>query len=327
MSKCIGCGVTLQNINSEELGYTKKEDSNYCVRCFRIKHYHDYRLVDKKNSDYISILKMINKTNELVILVIDLFNINKDIELIGKYLNNDILLVLTKRDILPLSIYDTNLENYFNNYNLNIIDKVIISSKKNYNFDLLYSKIRKYKKNDVYVVGFTNAGKSTMINKMIYNYTNKDSFITTSFLPSTTLNTIEIELEDFKLIDTPGLLDEGNIINYVDINKLQTIIPNNEIKPKTYQIKSKQSIIVDDLLRVDVDNINSLTFYMSNKLDFIRIYKDSDKLINLKKHVLDVDDNMDIVINGLGFIKVVKKANIILYTLDNVLVYTRKNLI
>ena len=111
------------------------------------------------------------------------------------------------------------------------------------------------------------------------------------------------------------------------MSRLKRIIPNNEIKPKTYQIKTKQSIIVEDLIRLDVIENNSLTFYMSNNLEFLRIYKENDKLNNLKKHILNVDDNNDIVINGLGFIKVVKKAKIIVYTLDNVDVYARKSLI
>lgn len=327
MNKCIGCGANLQNEFKDKVGYTRNLDSKYCERCFRIKNYNDYKLVDKTNEDYIPILENISKTDSLVVLVVDLFNISKDLELISKYLNNKVLLVLTKRDILPLSVYDKNINEYFNNYKLNVIDKVIISSKNNYNFDLLYSKIKKYKTDNVYVIGFTNAGKSSMINKLIYNYSDKESNITTSFLPSTTLNTIEIELDDFKLIDTPGLLDKGNIIDYVEVNRLKKIIPSSEIKPKTYQIKTKQSIIVEDLLRVDVDNNNSLTFYVSNNLEFLRIYKESDKLTNLKKHIIDVDDDNDIVINGLGFIKVVKKSQIIIYTLDNVDVYTRKSLI
>ena len=40
-------------------------------------------------------------------------------------------------------------------------------------------------------------------------------------------------LDDFKLIDTPGLLDEGNIIDYIEVSRLKRIIPNNEIKPNT----------------------------------------------------------------------------------------------
>ena len=298
MNKCEGCGIILQSIYPNELGYTKHLDAPLCERCFRIKNYHDYKLVNKTNNDYVPILNNINKTDSLVVLVIDLFNISKNIEIISKYLNNKILLVLTKRDILPKSIYDVNLLKYFDNYNLNIVDKIIISSKNNYNFDLLYNKINKYKtNNDVYVVGFTNAGKSTMINKLIYNYSDKASNITTSILPSTTLNT------------------------------LKKITPSKEIKPVVYQIKVDQTIIIEDLFRIDIPANNNLTFYLANDLEYTRVYKQTDKLNNLHKHVLDIDSKNDIVINGLGFIKVSNKTSVTIYTLDNVDVFVRKSLI
>ena len=161
MCRCTGCGVELQNIDRDVLGYTSNLGNNLCERCFRINNYNEYKTVVKSNQDFINILENINKTNDLVVLVVDLFNINKNLEEISKYVSNDILLVLTKRDILPKSCYDKKLLEYFSDYNLNIIDSIIISSVKNYNFDLLYSKILNNKKsNNVYVVGFTNAGKS-----------------------------------------------------------------------------------------------------------------------------------------------------------------------
>lgn len=324
MCKCIGCGVNLQNIDESIIGYTDTLDNMLCKRCFRIRNYNEYKLVVKDNLDYINILNNINKTNDLVILVVDLFNINKSLEDIKKYINNDILLVLTKRDILPRSCYDKKLMDYFDNYKLNIVDKIIISSKKNYNFDELYNKINKYKKGlDVYVVGFTNSGKSSMINKIIYNYTNNKSMITTSNLPSTTIDSIKIKINDsLNIIDTPGLLDEGDIINYVDSNTLKRIIPSKEIKPITYQIKGKQKILIDDLVSLQLEDTN-ITIYMSNKLDIKRVYnKDCDF-----KEELHIEDNSDLVISGLGFIKFKNKCDIKFYAIDGVEVYTRKSLI
>lgn len=329
MCKCNGCGVILQDENKDLLGYTINLNNKLCERCFRIRNYNDYKFVVKDNNDFINILNDVNTTNDLVVLVVDLFNINKNLEDISKYLNNDILLVLTKRDILPKSCYDKKLIEYFNNYNLNIVDTVIVSSIKNYNFDELYEKINAYKKSkNVYVVGFTNSGKSTMINKILYNYSNNDTVITTSNLPSTTIDSIEVVVnDDLKLIDTPGLLDCGDIVEFIDSETLKRIIPNKELKPITYQIKDKQSILIDDLVRVDIIDKTSLTLYISNKLEINRIYNDNDKLKHLKKHELLVEDDSDIVVQGLGFIKVTNKSKIILYTKDGVRVFVRKNLI
>ena len=329
MNKCIGCGSILQDIDSNKEGYTRNINNELCERCFRIKNYSDYKLISKDNNEFIDILSNIGKKDDLVVLVVDIFNIPKNLDYISKYINNKILLVLTKRDILPLSVYDVNLTNYFNRYKLNIVDTVIISSMKNYNFDLLLDKINQYKNSrDVYVVGFTNAGKSTMINKILYNYTDKRPVITTSMLPSTTIDSIEIEINDnLTLIDTPGLLDENNIIDCIDIKTMKKMVPTKEIKPKTYQIKAKQSLFIDDLVRIDTEDDNSLTFYISNLFEIERVFKDTDKLKELVKHELEVSDNSDIVINGLGFIKVVHASKIIVYTLSNVDVYVREALI
>lgn len=327
MSKCIGCGVTLQTNNEEEIGYTLNPNNTMCERCFRIRNYNDYKFVIKDNNDYINILKSIN-SNDLVILVVDLFNISKNFIDISKYINNKILLVLTKRDILPKSCNDEKFIEYFRQYNLNIIDSVVISSNKNYNLDTLYEKINNYKtSNSVYVVGFTNSGKSTLINKIIYNYSNLDTKITTSNLPSTTIDSIEVKIsEDLTLIDTPGLIDDKDIINFIDAKTLKKIIPTKEIKPITYQIKSNQTIIIDDLVRLDVVDNNNITIYMSNNLDIKRVYKDTNELKNLNRYELDVEDNTDIVIQGLGFIKFTKRSKVVLYTKECG-VYTRKSLI
>lgn len=329
MCKCIGCGVLLQNEDSNALGYTRNILNKFCERCFRINNYNDYKFVVKDNADFINILTDINKTNDLVVLVVDLFNINKNIEDINKYIKNNILLVLTKRDLIPKSCYDKKLIKYFSNYNLNIIDTVIVSSINNYNFDTLYDKILKYKNSsNVYFVGYTNSGKSTLINKIIYNYSDISSMITTSSLPNTTIDTISIKLSnELTLIDTPGLLDNFDIINHIDPSLIKKVIPTNEIKPATYQIKCFQSIFLDDLLRIDfLSNLN-VTFYISNKININRVYKNTSNLANLKKYEFELLKDQDIVIQGLGFIKFASEGKVILYLNEYTRVFIRKSLI
>jgi ribosome biogenesis GTPase A len=329
MNKCQGCGSVLQCENPNLDGYSKKIDNVLCERCFRIKNYNDYKKVIKTNNDFMPIINNISTTGDLVVLLVDLFSIPKSLDSIINNLNNDILLVLTKRDILPLSIYDERLIEYFNGLSNRIVDTVICSSKKNLNIDEVMDKIYEYKhSNDVYVVGYTNAGKSTMINKILYNYTEKEPMITTSLLPSTTIDAITIEINDsLTLIDTPGLLEEGNILELVDANLLKKIVPRKELKPITYQLKDKQSIIVDSILKIDNEDVNNITLFFSNELEIERSFKKRDLVSNLEMHTLNVDEKEDIVISGLGFIKVMKKGVFHIYTLPGVLVYTRKSFI
>lgn len=324
MTKCNGCGSVLQNTNETKEGYTKDLKNNLCERCFRITNYSDYKMVPRTNDDFIDILKEIDKTKDLVVLVVDLLNISNNLDIIKKYISNDILLVLSKRDLLPKDVYEAKFLDYLN---IKCLDKIIISSKTNYNLDLLMEKINNYKKsNNVYIVGITNAGKSSLINKIIYNYSKLERFITTSNLPSTTLSTIEIKLNDnLTLIDTPGIIDDKNIINYVDSKDIKKIIPKRQIKPITYQIKTKQTLIIEDYLRLDLDN-NNITLFMAD-LKIERFYKETDLLLNLEKHTIKTTPNMDIVITGFGFIKVTKSSLITIYTIKGVEVYTRKSLI
>ncbi|MEG2609917.1 MAG: GTPase [Bacilli bacterium] len=327
--KCAGCGATLQFYNDALEGYVKEdiyETSTNCERCFRIKNYGDYKSVVKDNKTFINIIKSIDK-KDLVVLVMDLFNLPENLDIITKNISNPILLVLTKRDLLPKIIYEDRLLAYVENYHLNYLDKLVVSSNKNYNFDKLIDEIKYHKTtNKVYVVGFTNAGKSTLINKLIYNYTDSVANITTSMLPSTTLNSIEIKFNDnMTLIDTPGLLSEGSIENVVDIKTLKKIVPKKEIRPITYQVKVEQWIVIEDLLKLNLKN-NNITIFMSNTLNISRYFKDK-PIENLKEIDIKIGRNEDLVINGLGFIKFTKPETIHLSLLPGVTYFTRISLV
>ena len=197
--------------------------------------------------------------------------------------------------------------------------------------DLLYKKIRKYQKSEnVYVVGFTNAGKSSLISKFIKNYGNGDVNLTVSPLPSTTLNKVIIPLDDkITLIDTPGIIDNTNIINFVDKKLYKKLNSKREIKPRTYQLSKNQCLLIGDLVRIDYieGDRNSLTFYIPNEIKIKRVNIKGEKLHDLSYLPLDVKYEEDVCINGLGFIKIVSRCKINLYVNKDVLVFTRKNMI
>lgn len=311
MSKCLGCGI---NINS----------NNLCERCFRIKHYNDYKKVDQASIDFECIKSNITK-DDLVVLVVDLLNIPNDFDMV-KDIKSNIILALTKFDLMPNNNEERYIK-YFNRYNLNIIDTIIISSLKNYNLDSLYSSIKNnLKSNNVYFIGYTNAGKSSLINKLIYNYTSYDSFITTSSMPNTTLGTISIKLDDFTLIDTPGIVDNKNITNYLESKQIKKISAAQKIKPITYQIQGTQFIKIDDFIALEVSD-NNIIIYMPNNLKIDRYYKKIDILEKLNKNVISIESVCDLVIPGLGFIKVLKPGTITLYKEDKVGFFLRDNII
>lgn len=325
MTKCVGCGAILQDIDVNKEGYTRNLDNELCERCFKIRHYNEYKFVDKSNDYYLDIIKKIEKTNDLVVLVTDFLNTSSLNDLDIK---NPILLVLSKRDLIPRHLDENKLLNSIKT-DLNVVDKVIVGSKNNYNLDLLFSKINKYKTSkNVYVAGYTNAGKSTLINKLVKNYGDNDTTITTSILPSTTLDLIDVKInEDLIIVDTPGLLDEGSIILNSEGDLLNKILPKREIKPSVIQVKVDQTILVSDVFRIDVTKGTNLIFYISNDLKLERLYKETARLGELFMSEFDVKAGSDIVIKGLGFIKSTSDCNVKIYIDKNVNVSVRTSII
>ena len=330
--KCLGCGVELQDENMLLDGYTVNLENDLCQRCFRLKNYGEYQATTKTNEEYQQILEAVGKTKDLVVYVTDVLNVEQDLYDIRKFLPNKILLVLNKRDVIPKSVKDEKLIQYFKDKYDFFNDIVVVSCEKNMNIDHLLNRIKFFQvTKQVYVVGHTNAGKSSLINKLIKNYSDSKQELTISPLPSTTLNLINIEINDYlTIIDTPGLIDEGSITNYVDNELLKIITPKKEIKTKTYQLRIGQSIIIGDLVRIDyVDGEkNSFTLYISNDIKTKRIISSRhDDLKNLAKRTYQLPFNQDIVIKGLGFIKVVNRGVVDIYLNQRVETFLRDNLI
>ena len=322
MNKCIGCGSILQDTDKNKDGYVLDINDKLCQRCFRIRYYNEYKNTIRDNNDYLKILDSINN-DDLVVYVTSLLDIRLDY--IDSFKN--VIVVLTKRDILPKSVKDEKLIKYIKS-RYNPLEVIVVSSVKNYNIDYLFDILRQYKKKNIYVVGTTNGGKSTLINKLIKNYSDNDVAITSSMYPSTTLYKIEINILGLNIIDTPGLINKGSIFNYIDNNLLKKITIKKEIKPKTYQLNGNGSVLIEDLIRLDYDTKGtSMTIYVNNLVNIRFLGKDNNKLLDGKCNKFSLDNNKDIVISDLCFIKFTKNVDLNIYSNYDVLIYERDNLI
>lgn len=326
MNKCLGCGIELQDQDKNKVGYVDCLTKNLCTRCFRLSNYGEYQEVTLSNSNYQKIIDSIPK-NSLIVYVSDILSLN--LPVLDKM--GQVLLVITKRDILPKSVKDEKIVNYLKKHTSKVLDIILISSKKNYHIDTLYQMFQKYSNHqDIYLVGNTNSGKSTLLNKLISNYGEETTQkITVSMYPSTTLDKVKISLKDLTIIDTPGLLDEINITNYVEKTDLKRITPQKEIKPKSCQLKGKGSILIGNYARINYETkeSNSIVIYTSNLVNIQFASLKNETLINQTKFDFSIDKKQDIVIPGLGFIKCTNPIHITIYTLDKVIPYTRDNLI
>ncbi|MDO5568507.1 MAG: 50S ribosome-binding GTPase [bacterium] len=308
MIKCQGCGVLLQTTNPAGEGYIINIDQKVCQRCFKIINYNQCQKAFTTNREYIAILKQIPSVAN-IILVESLLTPHNLTNILKYITSKNITLVLTKKDLLPKSFKAERIIAYYQKIYPTIKNIFITSSIKNYNLEQLFTIL----KNKVYVIGYVNSGKSTFINKILTKYYNNSQQLTTSIFPSTTVNINELPINDsLTIYDTPGIIENEELIDELDIKQLKEITPKKTIKPRIYQIKNDTSILVGDYLRIDCHPITttSLIFYIAND---IKVQKISHKNLTLNNSLLyniDIDDQQDLIINPFGFIKNTSKCQL-----------------
>ena len=324
IKKCSGCGFRLQSDNPHKVGYTPDLNSNnLCQRCFKIIHYNDAKVVSLK-IDEDAILKKVNESNNHVLFLIDCLNINKKTIKLYHKIKRPKTLLISKCDIIPYSFNKNKIINWLNDYYKIDNDIIFISALKNTNISTLINYLYAKEIKVAYLLGFTNVGKSSLVNSIV-KYQDLDyKAITTSLIPNTTLDFMNIKInKDLTIIDSPGFLLDKNIYDNNDLEFIKKVNPKKFLKPITYQLKENTSVLIEDKIRIDnLENKSNLTFYLSNQLKLIKVYH-NERLKDLKYKKIDIPKNSDIVILGLGFINVKKSCKVGIYISDLSLIEVR----
>ncbi len=304
MSKCIGCGTTLQTQDPSKPGYipvsVEINKGAYCKRCHAIRHYNlDYSLdnltlmtnpdlIKERHNTYFNLLQNIKNEKALVLLMIDAMDIYTSFipkldTLIG---NNPVWILVNKSDLYPKDLKLNKIKEKIQanalKYNLDVHNIFFISSLKEKNVDLIMDRMftslnKKYPNNLIYIIGATSVGKSTFVNLVLKKYAETVDLITTSMQANTTANLIKIGVgknrlkEECYLIDTPGYLNEESVLSCAPLETLKVLVPKNFIRVKTYQLKEQQTLFLGGLASIDIDcEKASVSCYVSDKLEIHR---------------------------------------------------------
>jgi len=360
---CIGCGAVIQTNLPDALGYTPKSIFNsspetetvYCQRCFRLRHYNEIQDAFLEDDDFFRSLQEIRSQNALIVNVVDIFDFNGSIipglhRFVG---NNSVILVGNKIDVLPKSLKKTRLVQWMreraHEVGLRPIEVLLISAKKNRELDELLAAIEKCRQNrDVYVVGVTNVGKSTLINAIVKKTAGIQELITTSRFPGTTLDKIGIPLPGTAMLfDTPGIIHSGQMAHFLAKKDLKKITPNQEIKPKVYQLNAGQTLFFGGLARFDfiLGEKQGFIAYLANELIIHRTKLSNadnfyekhlggilqpvplNEKIKFRRFEFSITEPTDIVFAGLGWISVKSFANVATHVPQGVEITLRKALV
>ncbi|ADC87409.1 MULTISPECIES: ribosome biogenesis GTPase YqeH [Staphylococcus] len=361
--KCIGCGAPLQSENKNAPGYVPEHnlfrEDVICRRCFRLKNYNEVQDVGMDSEDFLNLLNGLSDRSGIIVNVVDIFDfegsfINALKRIVG---NKKIILVANKLDLLPKQINHRRVKEWLKRsakkYGLEAEEVVLISAEKGWGIEDLLTAINQNRDHeDVYIVGTTNVGKSTLINKLIELSVGEKDVVTTSRFPGTTLDMIDIPLDETSFMyDTPGIIQEHQMTHLVTEKELKTIIPKKEIKQRVYQLNESQTLFFGGLARIDYvsGGKRPLICFFSNDLNIHRtktekaneLWKNqlgdlltppnnvsNFNLKDIKAVRLETGkEKRDIMISGLGFITIDSGAKVIVRVPKNVDVVLRNSIL
>lgn len=352
--QCIGCGAVIQTEDANEAGYLPasalakglEQDNFYCQRCFRLRHYNELQDLTINDDVFLEKLSEIANDDEaLVINVVDIFDVEGSlINGLTRFVGNQpIVVVANKFDLLPKVTKENRVKHWLKQVlhqnGLVAEDVFLISATKKHTLEPLIDLIQKeVQTKNIYIVGVTNVGKSTLINQLIAYFGGEKEIITTSNHPGTTLDMIQIPLtEEHAIVDTPGIVHRTQLAHYLNREEIKQLLPSKPLKPMTFQLNSDQTIFIGAAARVDFTRGKraAFTYYVSQDAKLHRTktsgatefyekhrgellsppYKESlENFPALVSRTIQLKPNQDVAISGLGWLTVNEPVEIVIWT-------------
>ena len=308
IKKCLGCGITLQDQNEQKLGFVKDLSMDYCMRCFRLKHYHEIGKI-KFSLTNEEIIQEVNQNTGFVFFVVDVLNMYSESISLYKKITLPKMFVISKIDLLPRSISLSKIKNWLRK-TFDIKEDILFIQNKSTSAKKIMQIIAEKKEKNFYFLGLTNAGKSTLLNNILKEVETNHKEITVSEIPNTTLDFIKIPLPNKKtILDSVGFTYP---YAFEETNLIQKSVIKREIKPRTFDLKQEAILSLEDKVYVKMAERNSLTWYGSDHLSLKRIYVEpKEEAFSIK-----VSKETNLHIKGVGFFYIKNAGTVLLWGIN-----------
>ena len=353
--RCYHCGAILQCENEDEKGYVVPESLHratpiqimYCDKCFEtMKAFNNSELEQKVDKEVLKILDDAFATDAYIIWVVDLFSFNGQLnsEIAKKVKKLNVTVVGTKRDLFPLSVKDESLMQYlverFNEYDIKPKSVRLYGSASKMDAKELIDAMNDARKgHDVYMIGNSTSGKTSIINRAMKGFENKTTRqIKTITYPGTNVSVLEIPLSRSSFFyELPGISQTTSAQGRLEKDVIRQITPKKAVKVTTRTMGVGDALMVGSLAAFEIikGKIGTYRFYaaegvetrkvQSKKLDdyisennvrrFARPV--SERLVSfldydMFEYAMENDNKWhDIAIEGLGWLSFIAQGQMI----------------
>lgn len=258
---CKGCGAKLQITEPKHIGYTSSLDHNYCQSCFRLKNYGESH--DHFHPEDLPVLEK----DALIVMVSSVLNLDMLFEYpVYRYQSEaTFVYLINQMDLLPKQTNtDLLLQNIINkakNYRIPYQDIIMMSAKNPLDIENLKQYFSEFKQQHIYLIGVQNSGKTTLF-KALTNNQEALAFKKAGLTQEPLFHKLNHQV----IWDMPGLFQKGYIHEFLPYNTYKKMIPDQEIKPKIYQMKKDQALMIEGLISVSVNRDISLVLYLDQTI-------------------------------------------------------------
>ena len=353
--RCYHCGAILQCENENEKGYIIPESLHratpiqiiYCDRCFEtMKAFNNSELEQKVDQEVLKILDDAFATDALIIWVVDLFSFNGTLnsEIAKKVKKLNVIVVGNKRDLFPLNVKDESLVEYlnttFNAYGIKPKSVRLLGATNKIDSKELIDSVNTARKgHDVYMIGNSTSGKTSIINRAMKGFENKTSRqIKTITYPGTSVNVLEIPLSRSSFFyELPGISQTTSATGKLEKDVVRQIVPKKAVKLITRTMSAGDALMVGSLAAFEIikGKTTNYRFYSAEGVETRKVQsKKLDDYINennIRRFARPVSERLvsfldydmfeyamendkkwhDIAIEGLGWLSFVALGQII----------------